>query len=64
MKKTLTDIDGAVRAQRGTGARPRPDKNADITFGFFKKQDGQLGMGNKYTTRCEWKDFIGRWYRV
>ena len=47
MKKTLTDIDGALTAQRATDARPRPDKTVDTTFGFFKKQKGQLGMGNK-----------------
>ena len=44
MKKTLTDIDGALAAP---DARPRSDKNVDNTFGFFKKQDGQLGMRNK-----------------
>ena len=47
MNKTLTDIDGAFTVQRATDATPRSDKNADTTFGFFKKQDGQLGMGNK-----------------
>ena len=47
MKKTLTDIDGALSAQRATDARPRPDKYADTTFGLFQRQDGQLGMGNK-----------------
>ena len=47
LKKTLTNIDGALTAQRATDARPRPNKSVDTTFGFFKKQDGQLGMGNK-----------------
>ena len=37
MKKTLTDIDGALTAQRA----------ADATFGLFQRQDGRLGMGNK-----------------
>ena len=46
MKKTLTDIDGTLAAQH-VDARHRPDKNADIIFGLFQKQDGQLGMGNK-----------------
>ena len=46
MKKTLTDIDGALAAQR-VDARPPPSKNADTTFGLYQKQDGQLGMGNK-----------------
>ena len=49
MKKTSTDIDGALAAQRATDApsKPRPGKNVDITFGIYKKQDGQLSMGNK-----------------
>ena len=42
MKQMLTDIDGALAAQRATDAIPRPD-----TFGLYRKQDGQLGMGNK-----------------
>ena len=46
MKKTLTDIDGALTDQR-VDARPRPDKNTDTTFGIRKRQDGQLGMGSK-----------------
>ena len=33
--------------QGATDARARPGKNADTTFGLFKKQEGQLGMGNK-----------------
>ena len=37
MKKTLTDIDGALAAQHVT---------ADTTFSFYK-EDGQLSMGNK-----------------
>ena len=43
MKKTLTDIDGALAAQR-VDPRTRPDKNADTTFGLYQKQDGQLSM--------------------
>ena len=31
MKKTLTDIDGALTAQRAADARPRPDKIVDTT---------------------------------
>ena len=46
MKKTLTDIDGALVAQR-VDARPPPSKNTDTTFGLYKKQDGQLSIGNK-----------------
>ena len=45
MKKTLTDIDGALAAQR-VDARPPPSKSADTIFGFYKK-DGQLSTGNK-----------------
>ena len=48
MKKTLTDIDGALTAQRVEApSKPRPDKNTDNTFGICKNQDGQLGVGNK-----------------
>ena len=42
MKKTLTDIDGALAAQR-VDARQPPSKTADTTFSFHKK----LSMGNK-----------------
>ena len=28
-------------------ARPPPSNTADTTFGLYKKQDGQLSMGNK-----------------
>ena len=46
MKKTLTDIDGALTAQH-VDARPPPrSKTADTTFGFYKK-DEQLSMRNK-----------------
>ena len=45
MKKTLTDIDGSLAAQRGHVARPPPSKPVDNTFGFYKK-NGQW-MGNK-----------------
>ena len=44
MKKTLTDTDGALTAQRATDARRRPYKGTDTTFGIFKKQDGQLDI--------------------
>ena len=40
MKKTLTDIDGALMAQRATDARLRPDKNIDTTFGLYRRQGG------------------------
>ena len=47
MKKRLTDIDTNLTARRATDAKPRPDKNTDTAFGIHKRQDGQLGMGNK-----------------
>ena len=47
MQKSLTDIDGALMAQRATDARTRPDKNVDTSFGLFQKQDGILDMENK-----------------
>ena len=47
MKKTLTDIDGALSAQREHVAKPPPQSTAvDNTYGFYKK-DGRLWMGNK-----------------
>ena len=46
MKKTSKDIDRALAAQR-VGARPPPSKSVDTTFGLYRKQDGQLSMGNK-----------------
>ena len=47
MKKTLTDIDGALTAQREHVAKPPPPRKAvDNTYGFYKK-DGRLWMGNK-----------------
>ena len=46
MKETLTDTDGAFAAQR-VDARPPPSKTAGTTVGLYKKQDGQLSMGNK-----------------
>ena len=46
MKKKLTDIDGALTAQRATDAKPQPG-NTDATFGLLQRQNGLLGMGNK-----------------
>ena len=46
MKKTLTDIDGALTVER-VDARPPLSKNNDNTIGIHRRQDGQLGMGNK-----------------
>ena len=45
MKKTLMDIDGALN--RATDARPPLNKNTDTTFGIYKRQDAQLGIGSK-----------------
>ena len=44
MKKTLTDIGGALAAQR-VDVRPRPDKNVDTTFGLFQKKMGNYRYG-------------------
>ena len=45
MKRTLTDIGGALTAQR-VDTRPPLSKNADTTFGLYQRQDGQLGIGS------------------
>ena len=47
MRKTLTDIDGALTVQHATDARPQPDKGTDTTSGLFQRKDGRLSMGNK-----------------
>ena len=48
MKKALTDIDCALAAQRVEApSKTSLNKNADITFGLHRKQNGQLGMGTK-----------------
>ena len=38
MKKTLSDIDGALKPV----AAPQPSKNVDTTFGIYSRTDGQL----------------------
>ena len=45
MEKTLTD----ETFNRATEAPSKPPlgRNADVTFGIYKKKDGQLGTGNK-----------------
>ena len=40
MKKTLTDINGTLTAQRATDARPPLNKNTDTTLGVYMRQDG------------------------
>ena len=47
MKKALMDIDGAWIAQRVEAPFKTALKNADTSFGFHRKQNGQLSMGNK-----------------
>ena len=42
MKKTLTDIDGALNR-----SAPQPGKNVDTTFDIYMRGDGELVMGNK-----------------
>ena len=46
MKKTLTDIDVTLTAQR-VDARPLSSKTSDTTFGIYRRPDGKLGMGNR-----------------
>ena len=43
MKKTLADIDGALKPV----AAPQPSKNVDTTFGIYRRKDGQLQMGSE-----------------
>ena len=40
MRKTLADIDGALKPV----AAPQPSKNVDTTFGIYSRKDGQLQM--------------------
>ena len=47
MKKMLTDIDGALTAQRATDARPRLDKNVETFETYTENKNEQLSMGNK-----------------
>ena len=46
MKETLTGIDRALAAQRVEAKPPPPSINVDITLGIYRRQDGQLAMGN------------------
>ena len=43
MKKTLADINGALKPV----AAPQPSKNVDTTFGIYSRKDGQLQMGGE-----------------
>ena len=43
----LTGIDIALAAQRVEVRPLSASKNIDITFGIYRRQDGQLVMGNK-----------------
>ena len=48
MKKALTDIDGSLAAQLVEAPSETPlNKNTDTTFGIHRRQDGQVGIGNK-----------------
>ena len=50
---------GYLTAQRAPDARRRLDKNTYTTFGFFKKQDGQLSTGNKVVQiDANWKTLL------
>ena len=43
MKKTLADIDGALKPV----AAPQPSENVDTTFGIYSRKDRQLQMGSE-----------------
>ena len=43
MKKTLADIDGALKPV----AAPQPSKQVDTTFGIYRRKDAQLQMGSE-----------------
>ena len=47
MKERITGIDRALTAQRVDATPPPPDKNVDTTFGLYRRQHGQVAMGNK-----------------
>ena len=48
MKKALTDIDGALAAQRVEAPSKTPQsKSTDTNFSLHRRQDGQLSMGCK-----------------
>ena len=48
MKKALTDVDGALAAQRVESPSKMPlNKITDTTLGIHRRQDGQVGIGNK-----------------
>ena len=57
MKKGLTDIDGALTDQRVKAPSKTPlNKYTDTTFGVHRRQDEQLGVGNKVV----WLDANGK----
>ena len=61
IKKTLTDIDGALN--RDTDAIPQQSRSSqsrssDLTFGIYRRQDGQLAMGNKVVPTDENKSTL------
>ena len=49
MKKTLTDIDGAMNPDTDAipQSRRSQSRSSDLTFGIYRRQDGQLAIGNK-----------------
>ena len=48
MKKALTDIGGALTAQRVEAPSKTPlNRNTDTIFGIHRRQDVQLGIGKK-----------------
>ena len=48
MRKALTNVDGALAAELVEAPSKMPiNENTDTTFGIHRRQDGQLGIGNK-----------------
>ena len=69
MKKTLAGIDGAV--QRATpleegksASKPRAYNHTDRTFGFYRREDGHLGMGDKVVVDGDYLYVEGETYHL
>ena len=62
MKKTLADIDGALKANIDGALKPvaalQPGKNVDTTFGIYRRKDGQLQMGSEIVEIDENERFL------
>ena len=62
MKKKLSDIDGALKASIDGALKPvaalQPGRNLDITFGIYRRKDGQLQMGSEIVEIDENERFL------